>query len=92
MHCFFFGLVYIYFQQLSTPTICVYASERLGKTFSRTPDQDFLHTIYGYLRFYPWIIFFILPMLSYPGCHVRASYIGCIVTHAHGRQVTSLLC
>ena len=30
-------------------------------------------------------------MLSYPGCHVRASYIGCIGTHAHCRQVTSLL-
>ena len=34
----------------------------------------------------------ILPMLSYPGCHVRAKYIGCMRTHAHGRQVTSLLC
>ena len=33
----------------------------------------------------------ILPMLSYPGCHVRATYIGCIGTHANGRQVTSLL-
>ena len=31
-------------------------------------------------------------MLSYPGCHMRAIYIGCIRTHAHGRQVTSLLC
>ena len=34
-------------------------------------------------------------MLSYSGCHVRAIdgwYIGCIGTHAHGRQVTSLLC
>ena len=28
-------------------------------------------------------------MLSYQGCHVRASYIGCIGTHAHCRQVTS---
>ena len=30
-------------------------------------------------------------MLSYPDCHARASYIGCIGTHAHCRQVTSLL-
>ena len=25
-------------------------------------------------------------MLSYPGCHVRATYIGCIEIHARGRQ------
>ena len=31
-------------------------------------------------------------MLSYPDCHVRATYIGCIGTHAQGRQMTSLLC
>ena len=42
--------------------------------------------------FYPGIENLILHMLSYPGCHVRATYIGCIGTHAHGRQVTSLLC
>ena len=30
-------------------------------------------------------------MLSNPGCHVTAKYIGCIGTHAHCRQVTSLL-
>ena len=36
--------------------------------------------------------YLILPMLSYPGCHVMATYIGCIGTHEHGRQVTSLLC
>ena len=30
-------------------------------------------------------------MLSYPGCHMRATYIGHIGTQAHGRQVTSLL-
>ena len=44
------------------------------------------------MRFYPWIENLILPRLSYPGCHVRATYIGSIGTHAHGRQVTSLLC
>ena len=32
----------------------------------------FLHTGYGYLRFYPEIDNLTLPMLSYPGCHVRA--------------------
>ena len=53
--------------------------------FSCTPDKDVL-------RFNPGIENLILPMLSYPGCHVRATYIGCIVTHTHGRQVTSLLC
>ena len=52
--------------------------------FSCTPDRD--------IRFYPGIENLILPMLSYPGCHVRASYIGCIGTHAHDGQVTSLLC
>ena len=31
-------------------------------------------------------------MVSYAGCHVMSTYIGCIGTHAHGRQVTSLLC
>ena len=29
--------------------------------------------------------------ISYPGCHVRATYIGCIGTHANGHQVMSLL-
>ena len=57
----------------------------MGKIrFSCTPDKD--------LRFYPEIENLILPMLSYPGCHVRAIYIGCIGIHAHGRHVTSLLC
>ena len=32
---------------------------------SCTPDRD-------YLIFYPWIENLILPMLSYPGCHVKA--------------------
>ena len=31
-------------------------------------------------------------MLFYPGCHVRTTYTGCTGIHAHGRQVTSLLC
>ena len=52
----------------------------------------FLHTVEDHLRFYPGIENRILPMLSYPGCHVRAKYIGCIETHTHGHQVTSLLC
>ena len=52
----------------------------------------FLHTGKGYLTFYPGIENLILPMLSYQGCYVRATYIGCIGTHAHGHQVTSLLC
>ena len=33
-------------------------------------DRIFLHTIYGYLRFYTGIENLILPMLSYPSCHV----------------------
>ena len=33
-----------------------------------------------------------LTHVSYLGCQVRATYIGCIGTHAHCRQVTSLLC
>ena len=30
----------------------------------------------------------IFPILYYPGCHVRATYISSIETHAHGRQVS----
>ena len=56
----------------------------IGAGFSCTPDKD--------IRFYPGIENIILPMLSYPGSHVRASYIGCIGALAHGRQVASLLC
>ena len=52
----------------------------------------FLHTGYGYLRFYHGKENLILPMLSYPDCHVRATCIGCIGIHAYGRQVTSLVC
>ena len=37
----------------------------------------------------PWRENLTSPMLSYQGCHVRATYIGCIETHAHCRQVTS---
>ena len=53
-------------------------------TRSCTPDKD--------LIFYPGIENLSLPMLSYAGCHVRATYTGCTGTHAHGRQVTPLLC
>ena len=49
----------------------------------------FAHWI-KYLRFYPWIENPILPMLFNPGVHVGAVH-GCIGTHAHGHQVTSLL-
>ena len=52
----------------------------------------FLHTGYGYQMFYPRIENLILPMLFYQGCHERATFSGCIGTHAHGRKVTSLLC
>ena len=41
------------------------------------------------MRFYPGEENLILPRLLR---EVRATYIGCIGTHAHGRQVTSLLC
>ena len=41
--------------------------------------------------FYPGIENLTLPMLSYPGCHVRALCIVCIGTRANGRQVTPLL-
>ena len=60
--------------------------------YSLLVEHLFLHTGLGYLRFYPGIENLILPMLSYPGYHVRVSNIGCIGTHAHGRHVTSLLC
>ena len=39
------------------------------------------------MEFYPGIKNLILPRLSYQGCHVRTLYVGCIGTHAHGRQV-----
>ena len=51
-----------------------------------------MHTGEGYLRFYPGIENLILPRLSYSGCNVRATCIGCIGTHADGRQAMSLLC
>ena len=54
-------------------------------------DRNFLHTEYEYLIFYPGIENLILPMISNQCCHVSATYISCIGTHAHGRQVTSLL-
>ena len=45
-------------------------------------ERLFLHTGYGYLRFYPGIENLIKPMLSYQGCHLRATYIGCTeLTH-----------
>ena len=44
------------------------------------------------MRFYHGLENPILPMLSYTGCHMSAKYIGCIGTHAHSRQVMSLLC
>ena len=53
------------------------------KSISCTPDKD--------MRFYPGIENLILLMISYPGCHVRATYIGCIGTHAHGRHVKLIL-
>ena len=46
----------------------------------------------AHMKFYPGIENLILPMLSYPGCYVRSRYIGCIGSHAPGRQVTPLLC
>ena len=49
-------------------------------------NDFFLHTGKGYLRFYPGIENLILPTLSYPGCHVKATCVGCSGTHAHGRQ------
>ena len=59
-------------------------------TLSLFPKKHpFLHTVQGYLRFYLGIENLILPMLSYPGCHVRDLYIGCIGTHTHGRQAMS---
>ena len=32
----------------------------------------------------PWDRKYYLTRLSYPSCHIRASYIGCIGTRAHG--------
>ena len=56
-------------------------------------ETEFLaHRIRVSENFYPGIENLILPFLSYPGCHVRATCISCIGTHAYGRQVTSLLC
>ena len=53
---------------------------------------NFLHTGYRCLRFNPWIENLILPMLSYRGCHMSATYICWFGIRAHGRQVMSLLC
>ena len=40
----------------------------------------------------PWDRNLILPRLSYPGCHAKATYIGCIGIHSDGRPVTSFVC
>ena len=40
----------------------------------------------------PWDRKSYLTHAIFTGCHVRATYIGCIGTQAHGCQVTSLLC
>ena len=56
----------------------------------RKLDVISLHT--RFMRFYPGIENLSLLRLSSPGCNVSAKDIGCIGTHAHGRQVTSLLC
>ena len=64
----------------------------LGLSMQLVAQHFFFHPEYRHLRFYPGIENLTLPMLSYPGCHVRATYIGYIGTHAHCCQVTSLLC
>ena len=54
----------------------------------------FLHFLDDRIRIseiLPGIENLILPVLSYPGYHVNATYVSCIRTHVHGRQVTSLL-
>ena len=38
-----------------------------------TTEYIFLHTGYGYLRFYPGMGNIVLPMLSYPGRQVTSS-------------------
>ena len=55
-----------------------------------TSNKNFLAHRIEISEIYPGIENLILLMLSYRGCHPRASYIGCIGTHAHGRQVTVL--
>ena len=58
---------------------------------SQTEEHSFAHQI-RISDILPWERkSYLTHAISYPGCHVRATYIGCIGTHAHGRQVTSLL-
>ena len=58
----------------------------------RMIDSYILAHRIGTSEILPWVRKSYLTHAIFPGCHVRAKYIGCIGTHALGRQVTSLLC
>ena len=54
-------------------------------------DPLFLAHWIGTSDILPWVRKSYLTHAIYPGCQVRANYIGCVGTRAHGRQVTLLL-
>ena len=65
---------------------------KFGEILPSGLGRDVLAHLIRISEILPWDRNLIYPMLSYPGCHMRATHIGCIGTHAHCRQVTSLLC
>ena len=76
----------------SLPALAEPFFDRINYSRCDGKATNLLHTGYRYLRFYPGIENLILSRLSYPGCHVSATFIGCNGTHANRRQMTSLLC
>ena len=82
-----------YFYQLVTLMIDYSLAHQIGVSAVFTYMSKFFlaHGI-RIFEILPWDRKSYLTNFSYPGYHVRVTYIGCIGTHAHGRQVTSLLC
>ena len=65
--------------------------EYIAIHMSRAVRKLILAHLVFFLIFYPGSEILILPMLSYLGYHKRTVFIGCIATHAHGCQVTSMV-
>ena len=72
--------------------ICFFSSSDVNSLANTHGISSFLAHRILISEILPWNRKSHLTHVSYPGCHMSATYIDCIGTHAHGRQVTSLLC
>ena len=85
-------IICIWLSSLCIPTsLSLLCSTKTYKLWSGITGLLFAHQI-RISEILPCVSKSYLTHAIYPGSHVRATYIGCIGTHAHGRQVTSLLC